>query len=117
MKLLLALGAGVFTVFFSAFVGPLGDGYWAGAILLAVLFFGLIGFASGRWSVALLGCTLLPAAFLADALFRADAGLDSNGTDLLATPVALFLTPVAFLLLLAGAGARKLVRSRFRGEA
>jgi hypothetical protein len=109
MKLLLALGAGLLAFFFRAFVG---DGYWDGAILLAVLLFGPIGFVSGRWSAALLGCTLLPAAFLADALYRPGAGLDS----ILAAPVALFLTPFAILLLLAGAGVRKLVQSRFIRE-
>jgi len=103
---LLALGAGVFALFFGAFVG---DGYWDRIILLAIFLFGPIGFAIGRWSAALLGCTLLPAAFLADALVRPNAGLDSTGTDVLATPSALFLTPVAFLLLLAGVGVRKLV--------
>ena len=78
-----------------------------------MLLLGPIGFLSGRWSAALLGFTLLPAAFLADALYRPGMGLES----ILATPVALFLTPFAILLLLAGAGVRKLVRSRLVREA
>jgi len=115
MKLLLALGAGLFVAFLGAFAGPLGGSHWDQVVMVAMLLFLPVGLATRRWAALLLAGVLVPAAWLADAVVRPGVGLDSTG-NVPALPVALFLTPVACLLLLVGTACRKLASRSARAE-
>jgi len=107
VKRAVGLSAALLTGFFLAFAGPI-DGPWGQAVLVAFLLFGPVGYWSGRWAAAWYSVLLLPSALLADALFRSGLGLDS----VLATPVALFVMPIAAALSLVGVSVRKLIARR-----
>ncbi len=104
MKRRLVFGVGLSVVFFVASIGPLG-GPRDQVLFVALLLFVPVGVLEDRWGAVLYGFLIIPPAFLADAIFRPGLGLDS----VLATPAALFLVPVAAILVLVGVGARRLV--------